>query len=78
MSNEATDRLESLPPSAKLVYKILEYEGPELTQEELAEETLLPQRTVRNALYELDDMGLVEDRPNDRGDARAKLYSTVK
>lgn len=32
--------LRDCPPSAKLVAKVLEYDGP-LTQQELAEETLL-------------------------------------
>jgi DNA-binding MarR family transcriptional regulator len=50
----------SLPPSAKLVYKTLEYEGP-LTQSELAEESLLPQRTVRHALGKLEDADVVEE-----------------
>lgn len=50
----------SLPPSAKLVYKTLEYEGP-LTQSELAEESLLPQRTVRHALGKLEDAELIEE-----------------
>ena len=50
----------SLPPSAKLVYKTLEYEGP-LTQSELAEESLLPQRTVRHALGKLEDAEVVEE-----------------
>ena len=50
----------SLPPSAKLVYKTLEYEGP-LTQSQLAEESLLPQRTVRHALGKLEDADVVEE-----------------
>jgi DNA-binding MarR family transcriptional regulator len=50
----------SLPPSAKLVYKTLEYEGP-MTQSQLAEESLLPQRTVRHALGKLEDADVVEE-----------------
>ncbi|WP_243680675.1 NAD(+)/NADH kinase [Vulcanisaeta souniana] len=38
-----------LPPSAKFILKILEYEG-QLTQKEIMEKTMLPSRTVRNAL----------------------------
>lgn len=49
-----------LPPSAKLVYKTLEYEG-QMTQSQLAEESLLPQRTVRHALGKLEDADVVEE-----------------
>ncbi|OVE86003.1 MarR family transcriptional regulator [Natronolimnobius baerhuensis] len=43
-----------LPPSAKLVYKVLEYEGS-MTQEEIAAESRLCSRTVRYALGKLED-----------------------
>ncbi|NGM71537.1 MarR family transcriptional regulator [Natronolimnobius sp. AArcel1] len=43
-----------LPPSAKLVYKVLEYEGS-MTQEEIATESRLCSRTVRYALGKLED-----------------------
>ena len=43
---EYRDRLRDLPPSAKLVAKVLEIESP-LSQAQVAEETLLPDRTVR-------------------------------
>lgn len=61
------------PPSAKLVFKILEYDGS-LTQREIADETMLPQRTVRFALSRLEDVGLVEGRVSFR-DARQSVYS---
>lgn len=66
-------RLEALPPSAKFVYTVLEYEGP-LTQKELAEETRISQRTVRTALEDLIEEGLVEERLYP-GDARQRLYA---
>mgnify|MGYP002761002174 FL=1 len=50
----------SLPPSAKLVYKTLQYEGP-MTQAQLADASLLPQRTVRHALKKLEDVDVVEE-----------------
>lgn len=65
--------LQELPPSAKLVAKVLEY-NDSLTQSELAEETLLPPRTVRYALTRLDDAGLVESRFSFT-DARKRIYS---
>lgn len=60
-----------LPPSAKFVYKTLEYEGPQ-TQQELAED--LPQRTVREAVNRLIDCDVVSERFSFT-DARKKVYS---
>jgi len=65
--------VEELPPSAKLVAKVLEYEDT-LTQGELAEETLLPPRTVRYALTRLEEHDAVESRFSFT-DARKRLYS---
>lgn len=73
MDDATRSTLEELPPSAKLVYKTLEYEGP-LTQGELAAESLLPSRTVRYALTTLTDTGLVDERLHIQ-DARKRLYS---
>ena len=71
---EATrEALRDLPPSAKLVAKVLEY-NTTLTQSELAEETLLPPRTVRYALNRLDEEGIVESRFSFT-DARKRIYS---
>ena len=64
-----------LPPSAKLVYKTLEYEGS-LTQSQLAEESLLPQRTVRHALGKLQNAGVVEESAY-LMDARKSMYTAV-
>ena len=65
--------LDDLPPSAKLVYKVLEYDGP-LTQKDIAEEAMLAPRTVRYALDRLDDRELVEEDIY-FADARQSLYS---
>jgi DNA-binding MarR family transcriptional regulator len=65
--------LEGLPPSAKLVFKVLEYEGP-LTTREILSKTQLPPRTVRYALNNLIKKGLVIKRFYDR-DARLSVYS---
>lgn len=64
--------VEELPPSAKLVYKALEYQGP-MTQGQIADETLLPSRTVRDALSRLQDADVVEERIFVR-DARKSTY----
>lgn len=64
-----------LPPSAKLVLKVLEYEGP-LTQQEITEQTRLPQRTVRDALDRLLETGIVTKEPYFR-DARQSQYAVA-
>lgn len=67
------EALQSLPPSAKLVAKVLEHNGT-LTQSQLADETLLPPRTVRYALTRLEDANVIESRFS-FSDARKRLYS---
>jgi DNA-binding transcriptional ArsR family regulator len=69
---EFRDRLRELPPSAKLIAKILA-DGAPLPQGQLAEESLLPDRTVRYALNRLDEAGLVDSRYSFR-DARKQVY----
>ncbi|MFD1644943.1 MULTISPECIES: MarR family transcriptional regulator [Haloarchaeobius] len=67
------DDVRDLPPSAKLVAKVLEYNDT-LTQSELAEETLLPPRTVRYALNRLEEENVVHSRFS-FSDARKRLYT---
>ncbi len=67
------EELRELPPSAKLVAKVLEYNDT-LTQSQLAEETLLPARTVRYALTRLEDADIVESRFS-FVDARKRVYT---
>ncbi|WP_435345587.1 MarR family transcriptional regulator [Haloarchaeobius sp. HRN-SO-5] len=67
------DDVRDLPPSAKLVAKVLEYNDT-LTQSELAEETLLPPRTVRYALNRLEEHDVVHSRFS-FSDARKRLYT---
>ena len=66
------DAVAEMPPSAKLVAKALEYNG-QLTQSAIAEETLLPPRTVRYALSRLEEAGVVESRFSFT-DARKRIY----
>lgn len=73
MDDTTDETLIGLPPSAKLVYKTLEYEGP-LTQGQLASESLLPARTVRYALSTLEEAELVTEELFLQ-DARKRLYS---
>ena len=70
------EELLSMPPSSKLLLKILEYEGS-MTQKELASKTLLPDRTVRLAMKHLMDKGYVK-RKVSMQDARQKIYEITK
>ncbi|MFC4544383.1 MarR family transcriptional regulator [Halosolutus amylolyticus] len=67
------DDVRDLPPSAKLVAKVLEYNDT-MTQQQIADETLLPARTVRYALNRLDEQNVVDSRFS-FSDARKRLYS---
>lgn len=71
-ADDFRERLRELPPSAKLVAKVLENDSP-LSQGKLAEESLLPDRTVRYALNRLEDEDLVDSRYSFR-DARKQVY----
>jgi DNA-binding MarR family transcriptional regulator len=67
------EQLRELPPSAKLVAKILESDAP-LSQGDLADQSLLPDRTVRYALSRLGEVDLVDSRYSFH-DARKQVYS---
>lgn len=73
MSQCVRDHVREMPPSAKLVFKVLETEG-EMTPKRLVEETYLPPRTVRYALSALEEKDVLETRFN-FVDARQKLYA---
>ena len=65
-------QLEDAPPSAKFVHWVLDSEGA-MTQAQLADETLLPKRTVRAALETLSEDDLVTEEVF-LPDARKKVY----
>jgi DNA-binding MarR family transcriptional regulator len=69
------DQLRELPPSAKLVAKVLDDESP-LSQGQLAQESLLPDRTVRYALNRLEEEELVASRYSFH-DARKQVYFLI-
>jgi DNA-binding MarR family transcriptional regulator len=69
---EFREQLRELPPSAKLVAKVLETDAP-LSQGQLAEASLLPDRTVRYALNRLEECDLVDSRYS-FSDARKQVY----
>jgi len=70
---EMWDAISELPPSAKLIAKVLEYNGT-LTQSELVERSRLSPRTTRQAIQKLEDAGVVESEIS-LADARQRLYS---
>jgi DNA-binding MarR family transcriptional regulator len=67
------DDIRDLPPSAKLVAKVLEHNDA-MTQQQIADESLLPNRTVRYALNRLDEKNVVNSQFS-FSDARKRLYS---
>jgi len=71
-STELRDAIQDLPPSAKLVSLVLEHEGT-LSQQEIAAESLLPERTVRLGLEQLQSAEAIEARTSLQ-DARKRLY----
>ncbi|BCU66877.1 MarR family transcriptional regulator [Sulfolobales archaeon HS-7] len=64
--------LEGLPPSVKLVLKVLEEMG-EAKFSELMYETKLPQRTLREAIKILRERDMIEIRPC-LEDMRKRIY----
>jgi predicted transcriptional regulator len=72
MTETDEETLDDLPPSAKLVFKVLEYNGS-LTQKGIVEESMLSARTVRYALERLENIGVVDEDVY-FADARQNLY----
>lgn len=66
------ERLYDLPPSAKLVARVLTEVGP-MPKDAISERTLLPARTVQYGLASLEDADLVVSRPSLQ-DARKQVY----
>ena len=70
------EELFRMPPSSKLLLKILEYEGS-MSQKELVKKTMLPDRTVRLAMSHLLEKGYVKKKVSIR-DSRQKIYEISK
>ncbi len=68
--------MERLPPSAKLVLKVL-MEKKVVRFKELREETHLPTRTLHYALKILKEKGVVKTLPC-LDDARERMYSLLE
>ncbi len=66
-------KLKDLPSSSKLVYKLLQHEGS-MTQKEIINASLLPERTARYAIALLLRKSLVSSQPH-FSDARQTVYS---
>ena len=75
MAESDGETIADLPPSAKLVYKVLEYDGP-LPQTGLVAASMLSARTVRYALERLEEVGGVDEDVY-FADARQNLYELV-
>lgn len=75
-TEQKEETLDDLPPSAKLVFKVLEYSGP-LTQKGIVEESMLSARTVRYALERLEGISVVDEDVY-FADARQNLYQLTE
>lgn len=73
MDDPSPEQLVDLPPSAKLVFKTLEYADTPLTQQQLIGHSRLSARTTRYALTRLQSVALVDEEIN-LADARQSLY----
>ena len=69
----STMKIDHLPPSSKLIWKVLS-SGQDLTQKELINATLLPPRTARYAIARLREEGLLIERFSFK-DSRQVIYS---
>jgi DNA-binding MarR family transcriptional regulator len=76
MDDSDGEALTDLPPSAKLVYKVLEYNGA-MTQKSIVEESMLSARTVRYALERLEEIDIVSEDVY-FADARQNLYDLTE
>lgn len=72
-TSEQFERLLDMPPSAKLVYYVLDRAENPLSSNDIAERTLLSKRTARYALNELQAIDVVRERPEIM-DARKRRY----
>jgi DNA-binding MarR family transcriptional regulator len=72
MSDDSDDVFEGMPPSAKLVAKVIEYEGS-MDANEVSEAARLHPSTARDALKQLAENGVVEVEVTE--DNRRLVYS---
>lgn len=72
----ALERISDAAPAEKLLYYVLAHSDGWVTQQDLAAETQLAQRTVRHAIAKLVDSGVVESRTCLQ-DARMTEYREV-
>lgn len=70
---EASNRVSELNPSAKLAYYVLEREGSEMRKTELEQETLLEDRTLREAVKALEEEDVAYKR-KDPHDNKRRIY----
>lgn len=70
---ETRAQIADLPPSAKLIYLVLEY-NDQLTQKAIVEESFLSARTVRYAINRLEEIGVIDSQVSFQ-DARQTLYT---
>lgn len=70
---ESSELVNDLYPSAKLAYWVLEKEGSEMRKTELKQETLLEDKTLREAIKTLEEEGVAYKR-KDPHDNKKRIY----
>lgn len=75
VGNTNEQKFADLPPSAKLVFIVLDHEDM-ITQKQLVEKTRLSNRTVHYALGQLKEINAINEHMNLK-DARQSLYTTA-
>jgi DNA-binding HxlR family transcriptional regulator len=76
MTEAVRERMQDLPPSAVIVYRIVEDREPVTHKEILEAEPYAPDRTLRYGLRQLREAGLVE-REHSLQDVRQHQYTTT-
>lgn len=71
---DGPETLDGQPPSAKLVFLVLQEASDPLEFSEIRDRTYLPDRTTREALDRLEEIELIQRRPATTGDARCSVY----
>lgn len=72
MTGTTHEELSELPPSALLVWRVLEEDEPR-TLQDIREDSYLCKSTARKAVRRLQDRNLIDSEP-DPDDARRSLY----
>lgn len=72
---QVSPTVSNTPPSSKLVWLVLDGDGP-LTTGQLRAKTALSHSSLRSALDRLEEVGVIDTRPAE--DARSRVYALAE